>query len=293
MATRRSGGSSARGGSSSSTGKRGTGCLIWLFFLLATLLLFVFNWDRIRQTIEATRFSEALSTERDTGGTEGQDGSARPEPTPEPSPGPSAPAPAGATPATAMETPAPAVETPAPAVETPAPAGTTPAPAGTTPAPSTTGKPVTVPVSPVEQVARTRIAALYFVRVDDDGTIRRQEVKRTVDASDSPMTDALNALLAGPTVDELNRKLVSLIPSGTRLNDARVSGSTAYLDFSEAFMFNNYGIEGYAGQLTQIIYTATSFPNVKDIQILIDGQKREYLAGDGIYIGKPLSRASF
>ena len=56
---------------------------------------------------------------------------------------------------------------------------------------------------------------------------------------------------------------------------------------------NRKHVEGYAGQLKQIVYTATMYPTVKDVQILIDGQKREYLGGDGVYIGKPLSRASF
>jgi len=58
-------------------------------------------------------------------------------------------------------------------------------------------------------------------------------------------------------------------------------------------MYNRYGIEGYAGQLKQIVYTATNFSTVKDVQILIEGQPRDYLGGDGVYIGKPLSRASF
>jgi len=147
--------------------------------------------------------------------------------------------------------------------------------------------------SPMELVKSTRLAELYFIRVDDDGTISRHEVKRTVSASDSPMSDALDALMSGPNADELARGYISLIPSEARLLAAQVRGSTAYLDFNEAFMYNRYGIEGYAGQLKQIVYTATSFSTVKDVQILIEGQKRDYLGGDGVYIGKPLSRASF
>jgi len=164
-----------------------------------------------------------------------------------------------------------------------------PAEPGTKPPPST--KP---PVAtPMEQVKSTRVATLYFIRVDDDGTISRHDVQRTVSVSDSPMSDALEALMAGPDADEISRGFISLIPSGTRLLSAQVRGSTAYLNFSDAFMYNRYGIEGYAGQLKQIVYTATVYPTVKDVQILIDGQKREYLGGDGVYIGKPLSRASF
>ena len=145
----------------------------------------------------------------------------------------------------------------------------------------------------MQQVQTTRIASLFFIQVDDDGAISRHEVKRTVSSSDFPLTDALNALLAGPSADELSRNYITLIPSGTRLLSAQVRGSTAYVDFNEAFMYNRYGIEGYAGQLKQVVYTATSFATVKDVQILIEGSRRDFLGGEGVFIGKPLARASF
>jgi len=118
-------------------------------------------------------------------------------------------------------------------------------------------------------------------------------VKRQVAISDSPLLDSLAALLQGPTEGELRRSLISLVPQGTRLLSAQVRGSTAYLNFNEAFMYNHYGIEGYAGQLKQIVYTSTAFPTVQDVQILIEGEKHDYLGGEGVYIGRPLSRNSF
>jgi germination protein M len=80
---------------------------------------------------------------------------------------------------------------------------------------------------------------------------------------------------------------------GTKLVSATVRGSTAVLNFNEKFMFNSLGIEGYAGQLKQVVYTATEFSNIQDVQFLIEGQKRDYLGGEGVYIGRPLSRNSF
>ena len=121
----------------------------------------------------------------------------------------------------------------------------------------------------------------------------RQEVKRPVAVSDSPLLDSLAALLKGPSEDEIRKKLISLVPMGTKLLSAQVRGSTAFLNFNEAFMYNHYGIEGYAGQLKQVVYTATSFPTVQDVQILIEGEKHDYLGGEGVYIGRPLSRNSF
>jgi len=274
--------------------KNGTGCLIWLVMLLITLLLFVFNWEKIKGTLEATGFVEALGTtsvaqepEAEKPVTEPVKGDGSKEPVTMPARGIETPKPTEIPAVTPIAVPVAPATTPSAT-----PATTTPA---VKPAPGKDVPRVVSPptVSPMEQIKATRVAVLYLVRVDDDGAISRHEVKRTVAASDSPMTDALEALMMGPNTDELTRGFISLIPTDARLISAQVRGSTAYLNFSESFMYNRYGIEGYAGQLKQIVYTATGFSTVKDVQILIEGQKRDYLGGDGVYIGKPLSRASF
>jgi spore germination protein GerM len=107
--------------------------------------------------------------------------------------------------------------------------------------------------------------------------------------SDSPMVDTLKILIQGPNMEEQRQGLVTLIPQGTRILAARVQGTTAYISFSEEFQYNTYGVEGYAGQLRQIIWTATEFPSVKDVQILIEGRRVDYL-GEGIWIGSPVDR---
>lgn len=140
---------------------------------------------------------------------------------------------------------------------------------------------------------KQRQSSLFFVKIEDDGVISRREVKRTIAASDSPLTDAITALLAGPSEGEIRSGLVSLIPRGTKLLGISVRGSTAIIDLSDAFMYNHYGVEGYSAQLKQVVYTATSFSSIQDVQILIEGQQKEYLGGEGVYIGKPLSRNSF
>lgn len=258
--------------------------------LLVTLLLFVFSWDKIKTTLASTGFIDAIGTRPPATApvepTHG-DGSLGPEQSPR--------SPPKTTPKAAPATNPVAPDAPQTSVPKPAGPSTTTTPA-TKPQTTPRENPATSPASrasPMEVVKSTSVAVLYFIRVDDDGVISRHEVKRTIDASDSPMTDALNALMAGPDADELARGFISLIPSDARLLSAQVRGSTAYLNFNEAFMYNRYGIEGYAGQLKQIVYTATGFPTVKDVQILIDGQTRDYLGGDGVFIGKPLSRASF
>jgi spore germination protein GerM len=106
------------------------------------------------------------------------------------------------------------------------------------------------------------------------------------------MQDALNVLLAGPSSDEVSRGILNLVPQNTRILSAAVRGSTAYINFSEDFLFNTFGVEGYVAQLRQIVWTVTEFQNVRDVQILIEGRRLDYL-GEGIWIGSPISRQSF
>ena len=137
-----------------------------------------------------------------------------------------------------------------------------------------------------------RERALYFTQVDRGGSILRVKVDRNLPVSTSPMTDVVHALIAGPTEEERQRGLICLIPPGTRMLSAAVRGNTAYINFNEDFQFNTFGVEGYAGQLRQIVFTVTEFPNIRDVQILIEGRRVDYL-GEGIWIGSPLSREMF
>jgi spore germination protein GerM len=140
---------------------------------------------------------------------------------------------------------------------------------------------------------RVRDANIYYIRVTDDGKIHPHQVERQVSYDNSPMTRTLQVLIDGPTMEELNLGLLNLIPKDTRLLSARVENGTAYLNFNESFRFNSMGVEGYLAQLQQIVFAATEFDTVERVQILIDGQRREYLGGEGVYIGEPLTRESF
>ena len=135
---------------------------------------------------------------------------------------------------------------------------------------------------------------LCFVQIDPDGSIIRKMIGRTVAKSDSPLTTAINLVLAGPdTTKSAERDCTSLIPTGTKLLVVRIQDGVAYLDFNENFEINPNGIEGYSGQLMQLVYTATTFSTVNSVQFLIEGQKKEYLGSEGQWIGSPLSRNSF
>lgn len=138
----------------------------------------------------------------------------------------------------------------------------------------------------------TATARLCFMSLENDGAVIRKPISRKIVKTDAPLTNNIRLLLAGPEKNERDAGCRSFIPEGTQLLSAVVTNGIAYLNFSEEFEFNHFGPEGYLAQLMQIVYTSTEFNTVKSVQFLIEGQKKEYLT-EGVWIGAPLSRASF
>ena len=141
------------------------------------------------------------------------------------------------------------------------------------------------------QAVETTEARLFFAEVDSNGSIFRYEEKRSIPKTNSPLTTTINELLLGPSQSDINHR--SFIPEGTKLLGASVKNGVATLNFSEEVQYNVYGIEGARTQLMQVVYTASVFPTVKSVQILIDGEKKEYLGSEGVWIGTPLTTGNF
>ncbi len=142
-------------------------------------------------------------------------------------------------------------------------------------------------------VAEKTDVRLFFVVLDTDGSVSRREVVRQIPKTNSPLSASINSLLVGPNAGDANENCMTLIPAGTRLLSATVKDRVATLNFSQEFEFNPYGVEGYLAQLMQVVYTASAFPTVESVQFIIEGQKKEYLGSEGVWIGTPLSVASF
>ena len=305
---------SAKGGAKNSSAPAGTPkakkswvILFWLAFAITLFGFFIFNRETITSSVQNVR-NEIIA----------RNSPKEPEPViVETPPVKKTEKPAASTPKAAPAAPQPAAKpAPRPPVSSQPPAKPAASP---TPAAQPAAKTATPPASqnsqtktnsaapaaqstnssqstqaaknnePVRSTADLRERTLYFAQVDKDGSILRIKVSRKLPVSDSPMTDVLQALISGPLSNEKSKGLISLIPSDTEILSATVRGETAYISFSEEFQYNTYGVEGYAAQLKQIVYTVTEFPNIKDVQILIEGRRVDFL-GEGIWIGSPLNR---
>jgi germination protein M len=181
---------------------------------------------------------------------------------------------------------APTASPASPVVVTTQPAASPP-PAGIA-APSAKGQPAQQAEKPAVRKAR-----LYFTTIDQSGRIQLKSVIRPIAASDSPLRDTLESLLKGPTSQELNLGYVSMIPVDARLRGVTVKGDTAVVDFSQSFRFNPQGLEAMDAQLRQVVFAATEFPSVRNVQIQIEGSTVRYLGTEGMRLDIPLSRASF
>lgn len=258
------------------------GCLLWLIALVVFAVIVAIRFEDIKASLARTGFLERL-----------QKKPAITVPQKPPAPHSTAPLtpPSGSSGDTSKSAPPPAAKS----TDAPPPASTLPpAPQSTPPGNAVpqnpTGSQGTQQALPAQPVMRT--AVLYFVQVTNDGLIQSRRVKRSMPSSDAPLRDTLQALLDGPTEAEIRSGIVSLIPSGTKIRSISMRGSTAVLDFNEAFLYNRYGKEGSQAQLRQIVYTVTEFPSVSDVRFLIEGKQRPYLA-EGLPLDGAFTRASF
>ena len=267
--------------------KRNTlGCLFYIALVLLALVIFLFNRSRVQEVIEKTGFTKLFERRKpapvevvveppvrtDNGARTGSEAQTGNEAQKE----------SGAKPQPAAPQAVPQQEVVVSVDRAPQ-----------KPPPQTSKSGSGGSSQPAKPASKTRQARLFFIAVDSGGSIQLKGVIRPVEYVDAPLTSTLQALLKGPTPTEVNQGLISLISPETRLNRVYVKQDTAYLDFSEAFRFNSLGKEGLAAQLKQVVYSATEFPTVKQVQILIDGKTASYLGPEGLYIGKPLARSSF
>ena len=99
---------------------------------------------------------------------------------------------------------------------------------------------------------------------------------------------AVEALLAGTD----DKRLTTVFPKETKLLKVAVSGSTARVDFDKnltaGFVGGSTGEEMLVGSL---VNTLTEFPEIKKVQILVEGKEIDSLSGH-LDLSKPVSRMS-
>lgn len=142
------------------------------------------------------------------------------------------------------------------------------------------------PVS--SETTEKQVMPVYFISADGSGLVAEpREIPRSVDVTDG-IRAALAELLRGPQ----DPKHFAPIPAGATVRGVFVDRRKhAYCDFSHELRDNHPG-GSFAEQMTvfSIVNTLTTdFPNVRKVQILIEGAPAETLAGH-LDIGRALSK---
>ncbi|MHB0885964.1 MAG: GerMN domain-containing protein [Bacillota bacterium] len=121
----------------------------------------------------------------------------------------------------------------------------------------------------------TRPVTLYFIK-NTTTEMYLTRVQRLVAKTGDPLTQAMEELIKGP---EAGAGLNPVLPADTRVLSVTVKNGIAYVDFSPEVRRLNVGAQGEALALAAIADTLTEFPEVKQVQILVQGKVIETLAG--------------
>lgn len=135
----------------------------------------------------------------------------------------------------------------------------------------------------------TRVTVFFVGAADGAGTV--VPVQRTVQGrrAEALLRGAFDALLAGPTAQERAKGLTTEIPAGTRLRGLSVREGVVTVDLSEA-VGSGGGSSSMQGRLWQIVYTGTVLPAARQVRLIIEGEERQTLGGEGLIIDRPITR---
>lgn len=139
---------------------------------------------------------------------------------------------------------------------------------------------------------RATQVSVYFVRAEAQVSTL-QAVSRTVTARgpQPALAAALGELLAGPTPQERAAGLTTAVPAGTQIRSVAIRDGIVVADFDRT-VESGGGSSSMLARFWQIVYTATQFSDAARVQILIDGQEREAMGGEGVIIDHPVARPS-
>lgn len=137
-----------------------------------------------------------------------------------------------------------------------------------------------------EQVVQKQSFIVY--RAAADGSEKLLPEKFTVAANGKGIAE--NALIALVSTKPQDARMDDVIPIGTKVLGLRIDDKgTAYADFSKELAKKGQGSYGEMMLCYAITNTLTEFPQIKRVQILIEGQKVTTISGH-MDVEDPLER---
>jgi len=122
-------------------------------------------------------------------------------------------------------------------------------------------------------VAQEETIQVYFPNADGTKLIA---VSKKIKTGNDKYKAVMQALLEGTT----DKKLTVVMPKNTKLQSIKIDKNVAYVDFSKEFIKNFTG--GSTGEIMlvgSIVDTLTEYPEIKAVQIFVDGKEIDSLSG--------------
>lgn len=142
------------------------------------------------------------------------------------------------------------------------------------------------PVTPPKQEIKQQSFIVY--RASADGTEKLLPESFTINDNGKPVAE--NALIALVSTKPQDARMEDVIPIGTKVLGLKIDErGTAYADFSKELTKKSQGSYGEMMLCYAIVNTLTEFPEVKRVQILIEGQRVTTICGH-MDVEEPLIR---
>ena len=126
--------------------------------------------------------------------------------------------------------------------------------------------------SRLESSVQFRNIRLFFVKVENDGKLNLKSVLHKVPFDQSPLSRTVAQLLKGPSPQEINQGLHSMLPPEVQLLNIRISSKTAFMNLSREFYQITKLPAVLLAAVKQLIFTVTEYSTVKAVRILVEGQ---------------------
>ncbi|MDR0978337.1 MAG: GerMN domain-containing protein [Lachnospiraceae bacterium] len=130
-----------------------------------------------------------------------------------------------------------------------------------------------------EENLRETLVTLYFENSETGMLMPEARLIDSKELLNNPYKVLVEMLISGPK----NEKFKTVIPQGTKLNNAEIKKDIVYLDFSEEFTKGvNLGAEKESNIIYSIVNTLTELTEVTGVKISVNGNESAAFEDGGI-----------
>lgn len=132
---------------------------------------------------------------------------------------------------------------------------------------------------------------IFYLTLDKNSNPIYKPIFRANLGKESRLEYAIRELLKGPDLLEKSKGTYSEIPSSTKLIGITETDKKVIIDLSDDFE-NGGGTDSIYSRLMQIIKTSLANAQGRKVYLHINGKQADFVGGEGIMVGQPLSENS-